>query len=109
MREFWREPLTETQKEALIEKLAHEIVKRRLSAPAILMLILNRPLAFIGSQTAIVFSPFLAPFLGFDKIDIYSQLMSDRENWDRLIERIEELEEARRSSPRKPKAEGETP
>ncbi|MDW8051755.1 MAG: hypothetical protein RMJ83_04645 [Armatimonadota bacterium] len=93
MREFWREPLSEAQKQELIDALAHQIVKRGLASPAILFLELNKPLAFIGSQAGIVLSPFLAPFFGFDKIDLYTQLMSERENWDRLIERIEELAE----------------
>ncbi|MCX8053772.1 MAG: hypothetical protein N3B12_08180 [Armatimonadetes bacterium] len=44
-----------------------------------------------------MFSPFLAPFFGFDKVDLYTQLLSDRENWDRLVERIEELEEEKRT------------
>ncbi|MFN7019340.1 MAG: hypothetical protein ACK4RG_08740 [Fimbriimonadales bacterium] len=96
MREFWREPLSEAQKQELIDALAHQVVKRGLSSPAILFLELHKPLAFIGSQAAIVFSPFLAPFFGFDKVDLYTQLLSERENWERLIERIEELEEAQR-------------
>jgi len=44
-----------------------------------------------------VFAPFLAPFFGFDKVDLYTQLLSERENWERLVERIEELEEERRA------------
>ncbi|MCS7209636.1 MAG: hypothetical protein NZ874_08705 [Fimbriimonadales bacterium] len=99
MREFWKEPLSEEQKQALIDALAQQIVKRGLSAPAILFLELNKPLAFIGAQAGIVFSPFLAPFFGFDRVDVYTQLMSERENWDRLVERIEELEEQKRAQP----------
>lgn len=109
MREFWKEPLSEEQKAQLIEDLAQAIVKRGLTAPAIFMLTLHRPLAFLGSQAAIVFSPFLAPFFGFEKVDLYSQLMSERENWDRLIERLEDLEEAQRQTRRHPKTQGENP
>ncbi|MCS7191211.1 MAG: hypothetical protein NZ843_06375 [Fimbriimonadales bacterium] len=97
MREFWKEPLSEAQKQELIDALATQIVRRGLSSPAILFLELHKPLAFIGSQAGIVFSPFLAPFFGFDKVDLYTQLLSDRENWDRLVERIEELEEEKRT------------
>jgi hypothetical protein len=98
MREFWREPLSEEQKAQLIDALAQQVVKRGLSAPAILFLELHKPFAFIGSQASIVFSPFLAPFFGFDRVDQYTQLLSERENWERLVERIEELTEEQRAS-----------
>ncbi|MEN3001909.1 MAG: hypothetical protein ABDI19_08725 [Armatimonadota bacterium] len=97
MREFWKEPLSEERKEELIETLAQFVVKRGLAAPAVLFLELHRPLAFIGSQAGIVFSPFLVALFGFQRVDEYTQLLSERENWDRLIERIEELEEERRA------------
>ena len=98
MREFWREPLSEEQKAQLIDALAQQVVKRGLSVPAILFLELHKPFAFIGSQAGIVFSPFLAPFFGFDCVDDYTQLLSERENWERLVERIEELAEESRTA-----------
>lgn len=98
MREFWREPLSEEQKAQLIDALAQQVVKRGLSVPAILFLELHKPFAFIGSQAGIVFSPFLAPFFGFDRVDDYTQLLSERENWERLVERIEELAEESRTA-----------
>ncbi len=107
MRDFWKEPLSEEEKESLIERMAQFVVQRGLASPAIMMLTLHRPFAFIGSQAGIVFSPFLVPFFGFERIDKLTQLMSERENWDRLIERIEELEEERLQTKKKP--QGETP
>jgi hypothetical protein len=98
MREFWREPLSEEQKTQLIDALAQQVVKRGLSVPAVLFLELHKPFAFIGSQAGIVFSPFLAPFFGFDCVDDYTQLLSERENWERLVERIEELAEESRTA-----------
>ncbi len=97
MREFWKEPLSEERRAELIEAMARFAVERGLAAPAIIFLELHRPLAFIGSQAGIVFSPFLVALFGFERVDEYTQLMSERENWDRLIERIEELEEERRT------------
>jgi len=97
MREFWREPLSEERKQELIEAMARFVVERGLASPAVLFLELHRPLAFVGSQAGIVFSPFLVALFGFQRVDEYTQLMSERENWDRLIERIEELEEERRT------------
>ncbi|MDM7460741.1 MAG: hypothetical protein P3X24_003710 [bacterium] len=96
MREFWKEPLSEARKQELIDALAHQVVQRGLSAPAVLFLELHKPFAFIGSQAGVVFAPFLAPLLGFERVDTYTQLLGERENWDRLIERIEELNEERK-------------
>jgi hypothetical protein len=96
MREFWKEPLSEERKQELIEALARFVVERGLAVPAVFFLQLHRPLAFVGSQAGIVFSPFLVALFGFERVDEYTQLMNERENWDRLIERIEELEEERR-------------
>lgn len=95
---FWQQPLTEEQTSELIERLAQWSVRKGLGAAAVLFLELHKPLTFIASQTAIVFSPFLIPFLGFDRVDQYTQLFQSRENVERLIQRIEELEEANRSS-----------
>jgi hypothetical protein len=97
MREFWTQPLSEERKAELIDAMARFVVERGLAAPAVLFLELHRPLAFIGSQAGIVFSPFLVALFGFQRVDEYTQLMSERDNWDRLIERIEELEEERRA------------
>lgn len=98
MRTFWEEPLTEEQKQDLIEHLSINIVKRGLGTPAIMFLEMNKPLTTIASSTAIVASPFLVPFLGFDRVDQYTQFFQSRENVERLIERIEELEEEKRLS-----------
>jgi hypothetical protein len=98
MRTFWEEPLTEEQKLELIESMAVNIVKRGLGTPAVMFLEMNKPLTTIASSTAIVASPFLVPFLGFDRIDQYTQFFQARENVERLIERIEEMEEEKRLS-----------
>lgn len=89
MFEFWKDDLTEEEEDALIEKAALEIEKRKLEVPAVLMLESHKPLAFVGSQTAIAFAPFLAPFVGFDFINNYSRLFSKRENVEKLLVRIE--------------------
>ena len=102
MREFWKEPLSEERKQELIDAMARFVVERGLASPAVLFLELHRPLAFVGSQAGIVFSPFLVALFGFQRVDEYTQLMSERENWDRLIERIEELEEERRTGGKVP-------
>jgi hypothetical protein len=75
----------------LIEKIAKEVVKRRLEIPAILFLEMHKPLTYIASQGVVVFSPFMAPFFGYDNVLLASKLMEKRENVENLICRIEEI------------------
>lgn len=88
--DLWNSDLTDQQTEELIEKAAHEIKKRKLELPAILMIEMHKPLSYIGSQAAIVFSPFLVPFLGFDNVNNYSRLLTKKENIEKLLDRIEQ-------------------
>ena len=54
-----------------------------------LALEMHKPLAGITAHAAVAFSPFFAPFIGFDKTSDYTQLFSKRENWDKLVDIIE--------------------
>ncbi len=89
MQHLWAEELTDDETAALIEKAAEAIEKRGLNTPAVLMLEMHKPLAFIGSQTAITFSPFIVPFLGFDGVNDYTRLFAKRENIERLLDRLD--------------------
>lgn len=89
MFDFWKEELSEQEEEQLLDKAASEIRKRKLEAPAILMLELHKPVAYVGSHAAIAFSPFLVPFLGYDNINNYSRLFSKKENIERLLKRLD--------------------
>ncbi|MGC8833878.1 MAG: hypothetical protein ACP5R4_07455 [Armatimonadota bacterium] len=88
---------------SLIEIVARKVVERRLEVPAVFFLEMNKPLSFIVGQSLLVAMPFLAPLLGFQRVEQLSALLQDRENVDRLIQRIEEL-----SSRRRPGESGET-
>src|SRR5438270_13090773 len=90
MSEFWKEDLTDQEEEALIEKAASEIKRRKLEVPAILLFEMHKPLSYVSSQAAIVFSPFLVPFLGFDAVNNYSRLLSKRDSIERLLQRLED-------------------
>ncbi len=89
MQEFWDEDLTEEQTDALLDRAADKILRRGLATPAVLLFEMHKPLSFVGSQAAVAFSPFLVPFLGFDRVNDYTRLFSKRENVDRLLERLE--------------------
>lgn len=76
--------------EALVDKCAQEISKRKLQAAAILFLEMHKPLANIGGNLAIVGSPFLVPFLGLQNVGNYTRVFSKPENVEKLIQRLEE-------------------
>lgn len=90
MADFWQNELSEEESEALISKAASEIKKRKLQVPAILLFEMHKPLSYVSSQAAIVFSPFLVPFLGFDNVNNYSKLLADRNSIEKLLSKLEE-------------------
>lgn len=89
MFDLWEQKLTDEERENLLDKAAHEIMKRKLEMPAVLVLEMHKPLAYIGSHAALAFSPFLIPFVGFDNLNNYSRLFSERENVERLMQKLE--------------------
>jgi hypothetical protein len=84
------------ERDQFLERVAQAVAGRRLEVPAVLLLELHRPLAFIGSQALVVFTPLLGPIVGLKTLQTLTQLLADRENLDRLIDRIEALAEERR-------------
>lgn len=88
--EFWDKELTEEETEALLDKAAFEVKRRKLTAPAIIALELNKPLAYVSSQASIVFAPFLVPIFGYKFVHDYSRLLSSRDSIERLLHKLEE-------------------
>jgi hypothetical protein len=87
----WTDELSDEERDRIIEKVAIGIVRRGMETPAILFLEMHKPVSFLASQSLVVISPFTAPFIGMENVQIASKLMEDRENIERLIRRIEEL------------------
>jgi len=79
----------------VIEKLASAIIARRLEAPAVLFLELNRPLGFIFSQAAFFARPFLAFFMPAGDVEAAAELLDDPTAIDRLVDRIGDLSSQR--------------
>lgn len=91
--------LPEEERDRILDRAARGVTERRLEVPAILALELHRPLAFLGSQALIVFTPLLAPAIGLENLQKVTRLLEDRDNIERLIERIEERVELRDRRP----------
>lgn len=88
----WDEELTTEQRDTLIERLAERVVKHRMQMPAILALEMHKPFAFLAGQSLLLGSGFLAPLFGPENVRKYSKLFESRENVERLMERIEEMD-----------------
>ncbi len=86
---LWTEDLTDQQAEEMLTALEAKIRKHRMETPAILFLEMNKPLSRIAGNAMIVFTPFLAPFVGTENVHNYSRLLMDRENVEKLICRLE--------------------
>ncbi|MCZ6601990.1 MAG: hypothetical protein O6952_03180 [Planctomycetota bacterium] len=84
-------PLKEDE-ERLLDRLAKALVRRRLSAPAILFLESLRPLHFIGSQALVFFAPFAKALVEGKDYDTLTSLLERRIAVDGLLRRIEGLE-----------------
>jgi hypothetical protein len=77
--------------DALIERVANEIVRRGLETPAVMMLELNKPLTFLTSQSLLVAVPLLGAFIDPEKIELFSEALRSPDTVDQLIDRIEDL------------------
>lgn len=82
----------QAQSEQLIEHLAEQISRWRLTMPAILLLQVTRPLSFIASQGLLLCQPLLSFVYDAPRIADYAELLADRATIDRLVARLEEEE-----------------
>ncbi|MCD6233740.1 MAG: hypothetical protein J7K63_01705 [Candidatus Marinimicrobia bacterium] len=89
------------KKQVMADKIAQAIVRRRMSVPAVFFIQTFKPMNFIGSQAVVFFGPVLESF--FPSSDIYglAEFMEERENVERLMERIEALESEKEPEPEK--------
>lgn len=74
----------------MTEKMVDEILKKGLDVPATLFLEAHKPFSNIGSHAVMTFSPFIAPFMGFDQTMGMSRLMATPGAVERLIQRLED-------------------
>ncbi len=84
----WDAPLSEEERDRILDKIVTGIRKWRMEVPAVLFLESNLPLNTLAGQGLIAFSPFVAPLLagGLGDVQRLSQLLSKPENMRRLID-----------------------
>jgi hypothetical protein len=84
-------PSPERQKE-LLAKIADQVVKRKLTVPAIMFLESVKPLSFVGSQALVFFQPIVQAVLNRREYDEIVLMMEERENVEQLLLEIERQE-----------------
>ena len=91
-----------------LEELAQRIVRQGMGAAAIVFLESAKPFSFIAGQTAIVATPLLGSFIEPMRLERYAGLFGNRDFVERLIRRIEELEDQTAATRGNPPARGES-
>ena len=84
-------PSPERQAE-LLKMIANQIVKRKLTVPAIMFFESVKPLSFIGSQGMVFLQPLVQAFLNRREYDEITLMMESRENVEKLLLEIERQE-----------------
>lgn len=77
------------EQQAILEKVARGIVRRRLTVPAIFFFEICKPINFIGSQLLYSFSPFVQAFLEGNEYKKFALIIERDENVEKLISLIE--------------------
>jgi hypothetical protein len=76
----------------IVDKLAREVVRRRLTTPALFALEMGRPLNYIGSQALLFFQPIVSVLFDTEGYRDFARFMEHRESVAYLCERIEAVE-----------------
>jgi len=88
--EILPEDIDPEEAEEILRKFADEIVKRRLTTPAIFILESSLPLNFIGSQSMIALEPFVHAIFNMPNYHKFALLIESDENVKKLITMIED-------------------
>ena len=93
----WDAPLSDEDRDRLLDKVVSVVHKWRLEVPAVLFLESTAPLSSIGGQGLIAFSPLVAPLLrgGINDVQRLSRLLAKPENIRRLIDLLSDSAEAK--------------
>ncbi|MCB0345255.1 MAG: hypothetical protein KDD66_09050 [Bdellovibrionales bacterium] len=73
-----------------IARIASRIVESGLETPAVFFLELHRPLGAVFYNTALLFTPAVAPLFGIDRVKTLQHLFAEPENIDLLLKLIEQ-------------------
>lgn len=81
------------EQKVAVDKVCKEVVRRRLTSPAILFLESSRPLSYLGSQVLHFFMPFVTVLTDSRAPEDFAEFLSQRGAIDYMCQKIEDLEE----------------
>lgn len=76
-------------REQLVEQLIERVRRRGLTLPALVLLDLFQPFAFLASQGLLLCQPLLGYLVDGPRVGAYADLMADRDSVQRLVARLE--------------------
>jgi hypothetical protein len=76
----------------LVDRICREIVRRRLTTPAMLAIEMGRPLNYLSAQVLTFFQPFLAIVGDAGAYERFTSFLEQRGSLDYIAARIEALE-----------------
>ena len=81
---------------ALVDRLCREVVRRRMTEPALWTLMMSRPLNYIPSQAMHFFAPIATVLFNADDYRCFSTFLERRDSFDVLCRTLERIEDERR-------------
>ncbi len=88
--DLWEEELSDEDRKKLIDKITHEVTKRKLEVPTIMILELHKPVGNILAHFAVGAVGFIAPVIGAELFNDLTRLLTKREHIEELIVAIED-------------------
>jgi len=76
------------QRDVIIEHIAQRVAQHRVSGIAALVLEMMKPVSFLASQGTVLAAPLFYPFAGEQKLNTVSAFLADRDNVERLLQRV---------------------
>ena len=73
----------------IIERIAERVVNMRLGIVAVVLLESTKPLSFIASQVLVFFEPIVRTLFNPKDYTRFYEMLEDRNNIEKLIQRIE--------------------
>lgn len=79
----------------IVDRLCREVIKRRMTTPALLALECSRPMNYLGSQAMHFFQPMASVLVSPKHWDAFAAFLERRGSLEYLARRIEDLERER--------------
>jgi hypothetical protein len=91
--------LDAARRQQIIDRFANRIAGLGMTAPAVLFLEMNKPLAFLGAQLLFAAQPFLS--ITFNQADLrdFAEIIEDRTGVEELTARLESIRTGQASTP----------